>query len=115
MKESLLSSQKADDENVMIPDKKSTIHKPMRYNGDKLMAQNNATFAESLFEPHTFGFPSFLEDHFKATGHQPYVSHPMVQMLTHDNCCHFDKLMRTYASDLPCIQEFVVPEENLFC
>lgn len=114
MKKSLLS-QKADDANPMIPEKKSTIHKQIPYNGEEFVAQNNSAFAESLFEPHTFGFPSFFEEQFKATGHQPYFSNPMMQMLTDDNCCCFDKLMIPSSSDFPCIDEFVVPEQNLFC
>ncbi len=78
------------------------------------MAQNNYTCADSLFEPQTFGYPSFFEDHFKHIDHQPNFFNSM-QMITHDNCCNVDRLMGTFPDNFPCIEEYVLPEENLFC
>lgn len=92
----------------------SLLQKP--YDGKKLMEKNDFSYADSLFEPHTFGFPSFVEDQFKHAGHQPYFSNSMLQMIdTDDNCCHLDKLMGTFTEGFQCIEEYFVPEENLFC
>lgn len=115
----ILLSQKLDDANVMIPEQRSTdkmyqptIEQHKSLNGEVLTAQNNSSCAESLFEPHTFGLPSFFEDQFKATGHHPYFPHPILQLFeTDDNGCRFDNTVNTFTSDFPCI----IPEENLYC
>lgn len=127
--------QKSDDANVIILDQskndenKSTTQEnsppttheqkhitsllQKQHDGKKLTENNNYSYADSLFEPHTFGYPSFFEDHFKGAGHQPYFPNLMLQMTdTNDNCCHFDKL---FGTDFQCIDDFFVPEENLFC
>lgn len=86
------------------------------YNGNDLPAGNNYTYADSLFDPQTFGYPSFFEDQFKATaGHQSHLSRSMLQMPTNDNCCNFDNLMGIFTNAFPCIEEYFVPEENFFC
>lgn len=81
---------------------------------DDVPAPNIPSCEGSLFEPHTFGYPSFFEDHFKVVGRQPHFSHP-IRMVINDNCCNDNKLMDTLASDYQCIDDIIVPQENLFC
>lgn len=92
--------------------------------GKELVTQNNYTCSDSLFEPHTFGYPSFFEDHFTAHGHPDpaYLAISMLrmprQMQAGDNCCNccnFDTPMSSFTSNFPCIEEHVVPDVNLFC
>lgn len=78
------------------------------------MPKDNYTCADSLFEPHTFGFPAFFEDHFRTAGQNPYFSNPLYQMLT-DNCCNLDTFNGMFSNDFSCIDDFIVPEENSIC
>lgn len=73
-----------------------------------LNMQDNYTCADSIFEPQTFGFPSFFEDHLLGDGRQPYFSSSMLPTFT-DNC-QFDKFV-----DFSCMDELIYPEGNAVC
>lgn len=132
-------SQESDDVNVAAPDDAIKVKEKLSstqetnpqatatqqpIHGEELLTQNNYTCSDSLFEPHTFGYPSFFEDNFRAVGHPDpaYLANSMLrmprQMQIDDNCCNccnFDTPMSSFASNFPCIEEYVVPEVNLFC
>lgn len=91
--------------NVMLPTP-ITVQKP--YKRENFIGHNNSSCADSLFEPQTFGYPSFFEDQFAVRDHLGFIDNPT-------NCCNFDQFFGTFTSSLPCAHEYIVPQENLFC
>lgn len=84
--------------------------------GGKLIGQDNSTCTESLFEPYTFGMPSFFEEQFRDVESQPHFSKTMLQKLTDNDCCDYDNnFMGNFNRDFCCIEDFSVPIENLIC
>lgn len=80
---------------------------------DIVMTPNNSTCAaDSIFEPYTFGYASFVEDHFKNYDRQlPFFTNPVIR----DDCCQFDSFVQPFSRDLYCTEEFMFPQVNLIC